>query len=309
MQVMVLGAGAIGGYFGGRLVEGGQDVAFIVREGRKQALLRDGLRIESGFGNFSGSVRAITANEIAAPADIVVLTCKAYDLDAAIDAIRPAVGPQTAVLPLLNGIAHIPKLNAAFGSGRVLGGLAKIAATLSADGSIKHLNDWRYITFGEQDGQVSERVVRLKDAFDRTSVVAKGVPDIMQEMWSKVVHLATVAGMTTLMRASIGEIATTPDGTAVATRFLEANAEIAAREGYPPSEAFLSEYRQLFADRSSGYTASMLRDLEKGGRVEADHIVGFMLQKAREHGLDDSLHQISYTHLKSYEARRAANRL
>jgi 2-dehydropantoate 2-reductase len=308
MQVMCLGAGAIGGYYGGRLIEGGQPVTFLVRERRKQQILADGIRIESQFGDFAGPARAITPDEIAGSADLVILTCKAYDLPSAIDTIRPAVGPDTAVLPLLNGIAHMATLNAAFGPRRVLGGLAKIAATLTPEGVVKHLNDWRYITFGEQDGTDSDRVRALKTAFDRTSVVAKSVPDVMQEMWNKVVHLSTVAGMTTVMRASVGEIAQTPEGTALFLELLESNAAIASREGFAPSEAFLDEYRTLFRNKTSGYTASMLRDLEKRGPIEADHIIGFMRDKAREHGLDERLHRIILTHLKAYEVRRAANR-
>ena len=308
MRVICLGAGAIGGYFGGRLIEGGQPVEFVVREGRKGQLLRDGLVIKSKFGDFTAPVQAMTADEIQGHADIVLLTCKAYDLTAAIETIRPAVGPNTAILPLLNGIAHIETLNGVFGPGRVLGGLAKIAATMNAEGHIIHLNDWRYITFGEQDGSLSDRVTALKAAYDRTSVVATLTTNVLQEMWNKVVHLSTVAGMTTMMRASIGEFARTPHGAALSLELLESNAEIARREGFAPTEAFLEEYRALFTNQASDYTASMLRDIERRGPVEADHIIGFMLQKAGEHGLDDRLYRIILTHLKAYEQRRAAQR-
>lgn len=308
MRVMCLGAGAIGGYFGGRLVEGGQPVEFIVRERRKSQLLSDGLVIRSKFGDVSAPVRALTAEEIDGFADIILLTCKAYDLETAIETIRPAVGPDTAILPLLNGIAHIETLNAVFGPARVLGGLAKIAATLNADGHIVHLNDWRFITFGEQDGTLTDRVNTLKAAFDRTSVVATLTTIVLQEMWNKVVHLSTVAGMTTLMRASVGEIARTPHGKALAVDFLESNAEIARREGFPPTEDFLEEYRSLFRNEASDYTASMLRDIERRGPVEADHIIGFMLKKAEQHGMDAQLYRIMLTHLKAYEQRRAAER-
>jgi 2-dehydropantoate 2-reductase len=213
------------------------------------------------------------------------------------------------ILPLLNGLAHMALLNREFGSDRVLGGLAKIAATLTPEGSIRHLNDWRYVTFGEQNGVISARVLALKAAFDRTSVIAQAVPNIMHAMWEKVVHLTTVAGMTCLLRANVGEIARAEGGSDLLVRFLETNAEVAAREGYAPSEAFLAEYRALFSDRTSTYTASMLRDLEHGGRIEADHIVGFMLDKVRRHGLDDTMHRIAYVHLNSYGERRAAGRL
>ncbi len=259
MRILCLGAGAIGGYFGGRLVEGGANVEFLVRENRQKQLRADGLRIESKYGNVQVPVTAVTDKEAKGPYDIVLLTCKAYDLPNAMATIAPFVGEKTAVLPLLNGVAHIEILNAKFGKERVLGGVAKIAATLTPDGLIKHLNDWRYITFGEQSGEMSPRVVQLKEAFDKTSVIASAVPHIMQAMWEKVVHLSTVAGMTCTMRASVGDIARTRDGSELMIELLERNAEIAGREGHRPSDAFLAEYRQLFNDRTSTYTASMLR--------------------------------------------------
>ena len=306
MRILCLGAGAIGGYFGGRLVEGGTEVDFLVRENRQRQLAAGGLRIESRFGNCSVSVRAVTSAQAKGPYDIVLLTCKAYDLSNAIATIDPFVGPKTAVLPLLNGVAHMDQLNDKFGHGRVLGGVAKIAATLSPDGIIRHLNDWRYITFGEQNGEMSARVEALKAAFDKTSVIAYAVPNIMQTMWEKIVHLSTVAGMTCAMRANVGEIARTADGTEMMIQLLERNAEIAAREGHAPSDTFLAEYRQLFNDQSSTYAASMLRDIQRNGAVEADHILGFMLAKARQHGVDPSLHRFIYVHLQAYEQHRAA---
>lgn len=309
MQVVSLGAGAIGGYFGGRLVEGGCDVTFLVREGRKASLQKNGLRIESQFGNFSGPVHAVTREEIAAPADLVLLTCKSYDLPSAIETIRPAVGPKTAILPLLNGLSHIDDLNRVFGAERVLGGFAKIAVTMLPDGTIKHLNDWRFITFGEQNGAMSERLGAVKALFDRTSVVATAIPNIMAGMWEKLVHLATVAGATAVMRANIGEIARTEEGSALMAELLETNAEIAARAGFAPSAGFLDEYRALLSDRKSMNTASMLRDIESKGQIEADHIIGYLLRKARQYGIDDRLLRVIYVHLKAYEQRREAGRL
>lgn len=307
MRILCLGAGAIGGYFGGRLVEAGTDVEFLVREVRKARIASDGLRIESKYGNCHLKVKAVTADEAKGPYDVVLLTCKAYDLADAMDAIEPFVGPNTAVLPLLNGVAHMEVLDEKFGRNRVLGGVAKISVTLSPDGTIKHLNDWRYITMGEQSGEMSARVLNLKAAFDKTSVVATAVPNIMQVMWEKVVHLSTVAGLTCAMRASVGDIARTNDGTAMLIELLERNAKIAGREGHAPSEEFLAEYCQLFHDKSSPYMASMLRDIERGGPIEADHILGFMLRKARQYGIDPVLHQFIFVHVQAYEQRRAAS--
>ncbi len=310
ISIGVLGAGAVGGYFGGRLVQAGADVTFIVRDRRKAVLAEAGLRLESPVGgNFSAPVQTVASNEIDQPFDIVMLTCKAYDLDSAVEAIRPGIGERTAVLPLLNGIAHIDRLSTEFGPGRVLGGLAKIAATLSEDGVIRHLNDWQYLTFGELDGTMSSRVLQFAAAFEGTGVVATAVPDIQLKMWEKLVHLATIAGMTTLMRANLGEIARTPHGMPIMLRLLEANARIAGLEGFPMSSGFMTEYRAMFSDRTSGYNASMLRDIERKGPVEADHIVGHMLELAHKHGVEELLYQIIHTHLKAYEQRREAGRL
>jgi 2-dehydropantoate 2-reductase len=238
----------------------------------------------------------------------MLLTCKAYDLDTAIKAVRPSVGPETAVVPLLNGLSHIERLNTEFGAGRVLGGIAKIGITLRPDGLIEHLNDWCSITFGEQDGRMSPRVLALKAAFDKTSVKAAAVPDIDQQMWEKLVHLSSLAAMTCLMRANVGEIARTPDGVGLMHTILARNAEIATRAGFPPPPHFVEQFRTLFADPAATYAASMLRDIERRGPVEADHIVGFMLTLARRYGIDDTLHTIAFTHLKAYELRRASGR-
>jgi 2-dehydropantoate 2-reductase len=304
MRVLCLGAGGIGGYFGGRLAEAGFDVTFLVRPAR-HAQMNGRLRIESCYGNADLVAKTSTRDTAEGPFDFIILTCKAYDLPDAIETIAPFVGAETGVLPLLNGVAHIEQLNRRFGKACVLGGVAKIAVTALPDGTIKHLNDWRFITFGEQDGRLSSRVEALKAAFDKTSVVAKAVPNIMQVMWEKIVHLATVAGGTCSLRASVGEIAQTQHGSAFMIDLLEQNAEISKKEGYAPSADFLEEYRKLFRDKSSTYTASMLRDIQRGGPIEADHVIGFMLRKAEQHGIDTRMYRFIYTHLQAYETHRA----
>jgi 2-dehydropantoate 2-reductase len=315
MKILVLGAGAIGGYFGGRLVQGGADVTFLVRARRREQLARDGLRIESPYyGDATLDVRAVAAGELEPRYDLVLFTAKAYDLDDAIATLRPAVAPGCAVLPLLNGIAHIDRLNAAFGREQVLGGAARIQVTLAPDGTIRQFNDWNTLTYGEQSDQraggMSERVTAFTYALAHApGVTAKPVADIMQQMWEKAVHLATAASLTCLMRANIGEIVRTPDGAALLAELLDTNAEIAARNGHRPSLEFSASYRRIFADPQSAYSTSMLRDIERGGPVEADHVVGFMLREAERHGVEAKLLRIAYTHLKAYEARRAAGRL
>ncbi|CAM5196979.1 2-dehydropantoate 2-reductase OS=Castellaniella defragrans OX=75697 GN=HNR28_000988 PE=3 SV=1 [Castellaniella defragrans] len=218
------------------------------------------------------------------------------------------MGAKTAVLPLLNGVRHLERLNDAFGKAHVLGGLAKIVSMVDAEGVVHHLNDWCYITFGEQDGRMSERVTRLQALFPAESVKGTAVPDIQQKMWEKFVPLATVAGIASLMRASVGEIASVPGGTEMLVRFLETNAAIAQAEGYPIPESFLQEYRELFHDKQLESVPSLLRDIERHNRCEGDHILGHMLSLVKKHGMEASLYEIIHMNLQAYEVRRQAGR-
>ena len=309
-KILILGAGGTGGYFGGRLAESEADVTFLVRERRRKILAEQGLRIESPFGDARLAAKTATAADVAPVHDAVILTCKAYDLDAAIAAVAPALAPDGYVLPFLNGIAHIDVLNATFGRDRVLGGTAKIQATIMPDGAIRQFNDWRTLTFGEQSGEMTERVKALAALFKAAKgVEAVAVTDIVQRMWEKLVHLSTAAAMTCLMRANVGEIVRTPYGRELFMDQLRCGAAIAAANGHPPSAAFMRSWEETFSDRESQYSTSMLRDIERGGQTEGEHILGFMLNKAREARISCNMLLLSYTSIKAYEQRRAAGRL
>ncbi|QYK40852.1 MAG: ketopantoate reductase family protein [Paracoccaceae bacterium] len=310
MRILVLGAGGTGGYFGGRLAEGGADVTFLVREARAAALRSNGLRIASQFGDVAMPVQVATSADPGGGYDLALVSCKAYDLDDAIGTLRPAIGPDTAILPILNGIAHLDRLVQVFGEAAVMGGTAKIQVTLSPDGVVQHLNDWRFLTFGERDGRMSDRVAGLAAECARAKgMVAEAVPDIAQRMWEKLVHVATSAGMTCLMRANVGEIVRTEQGRDLLLNLLAANAEVAARSGHPPSEAFMATYRATFSDPASQYSTSMLRDIERGARTEGMHIVGFMAERARAAGIAAPILDFATAHLQAYEQRRLAGRL
>jgi 2-dehydropantoate 2-reductase len=175
---------------------------------------------------------------------------------------------------------------------------------------VKQLNDWRWLTFGETDGSLSPRVRALAELAGRAEgMVAEAVPDIMRRMWEKLVHLGTSALGTVLMRANTGEIARAPGGIAFMHRILARNAAIAAAHGHVMKPGFLADFEALFADPAGGYAASMLRDLEAGGRIEADHILGFLLDAAKAAGVPHELHEAAHIHAKAYEQRRDAGRL
>ncbi len=314
MRVLVLGAGALGGYFGGRLAQGGAgagaDVTFLVRPARAKKLADEGLRIISPFGDATFAVKTITAEALRPGYDIAILTAKAYDLDDAIATLRPAIDGHMAVLPVLNGLSHIETLQTAFGAGNVLGGLAKIQATLRPDGAVQQLNDWRWITFGELDGGTSPRVEALAAAFaPAIGVVAEAVPDIRQRMWEKMVHLGTSAVCTVLMRAAVGEIARAPGGVAFMQGVLEANAAIAAANGHPMPAAFMAQYRAMFSETDSLYATSMLRDVEAAKPSEGEHILGHLAAAAARAGIASPAHDMALLHARAYENRRIAKRL
>jgi 2-dehydropantoate 2-reductase len=217
----------------------------------------------------------------------VIVTCKSYDLDSAIESIAPAVGASTCVLPLLNGVAHVDRLAAAFGAARVAAGACAIPATLAADGEIVHLGTFHSIVFGRLAATAADaqpRLEALRDLYAKTPVPVEIASDMMTALWEKFVGLATLAAMTCLMRAPIGDIVSTDDGEALVAEAFEACLRTAAAEGHPPRDAAVQRFRAMLADRSSTLTASMLRDLEAGGRTEGAHIVGDMLRRARAAG-------------------------
>ena len=308
MRLLILGAGGIGGYFGGRLAQAGVDATFLVRPKRREQIARDGLVIESPLGNARIEAKTAVAGELKPAYDLVLFTCKAYDLDSAIDAIAPAMAGECAVLPLLNGLVHLDRLDARFGAAKVMGGTCQINVGLGPDGTVRHMEPLNRILFGERDRSKSARAQAFADALAKTPIDWTWSEDILQDMWEKVAFLAALAATTCLFRGNVGEIMATPDGKAIAARALEANAAIARAEGHAPREPML-EWALERLTRPGPQSASMLRDMEAGRPVEADHVVGHMLSLARKNGIDETVLAMAYTHLKTYEARRAANRL
>lgn len=302
MRVLVVGAGAVGGYFGGRLLEANQEVTFLVRPRRAAELAASGLVIRSRFGDATiPKPPLVLAENLRQFFDLVLLSCKAFDLEDAIHSFAPAVGPNTAILPLLNGLHHLDILEQRFGAASVLGGQCLIASTLNEKREIAHLNDTHNLSFGERNGAMSDRVREIATVMQTTRFNARASTEIVLEMWEKWVFIATGAGTTCLMRASIGDICSAPRGTEFVLALLEECRSIAAAQGYTPREAALQRARDMLTAKGSGLTASMLRDIERNAPVEADHIIGDLIRRG---GGDFPALRIAYTHLKAYENRR-----
>lgn len=302
MKVLMLGAGATGGYFGGRMLEAGRDVTFLVREHRAAQLRGNGLVIRSPVGDLRLKPQVLISGHVHETFDLVILACKAWDLDAAMTAIAPAVGPDTAVLPLLNGLRHFEALDARFGPDRVLRGLCSIAVQLGSDGAIEHLTRMHALRFGEADNRRTPRIEAIDELMRDCRFDGRASQDISQALWEKWVMLASLAAMTCLLRGSVGEIVACDEGRALMLDTIAEAAAVARAHGHAPRPAVLDGIRAILTEPGSPAKASMLRDREHGGRVEADHILGDLVARGAAHGLDSPLLRAAHASLKMHEA-------
>ena len=296
MKILILGAGGIGGYFGARLMQSGCDVTFLVREARQALIAEQGLRIETPHGAFTVQPRTVTTSTLSAGYDLVILATKAYDLEEGLAGVEKGT-PGAFILPFLNGIDHLDLLDQHFGRARVIGGVAHIAATVAKSGAVQQLSDLHRLTIGARDaaqeGVVQEFIgLCRKSAFD--SVLSA---DIEQVLWDKWVFLATLAGMTTLCRGSVGDIVATPHGESQVRRMYEECQAVAAASGHAVSSEARDRDLALLTAKGSAFTASMLRDLIAGQRTEHEDIIGAMGRRGQAHGLSMDLLLMAYTHL------------
>ncbi len=303
LRTLVVGAGAVGGYFGGRLLAAGRDVTFLVHPRRRADLRAGGLHIRSPLGDVDFiDPQTVTAPEISGPYDLILVACKAYDLPDAMESIERAVGGATTILPLLNGMRHLDALGDRFGPDRVVGGHCRMSATVDERGYIIHLNDRDLLGIGELDGSMTPRSRAVTGEFQAAGFAISPSTRIVQEMWEKWVFIASVAAITCLMRGSIGDIEAA-GGSDLALEVLDEAAEIAAAHGHAPRPDSMAESQALLGRRGWSFAASMLRDLEAGRRCEAEDLLGDLLARSPR-PLRRSLLRIAYVHVMTYEARR-----
>ncbi|RBP07415.1 ketopantoate reductase [Roseiarcus fermentans] len=306
MRILVVGAGATGGYFGARLAEAGRDVTFLVRPDRAAQLRRDGLRVLSPHGDIRLSPRLLVTGEATEPFDVVLLAVKALELERAFDDFAPAVGPQTMILPFLNGLRHIDLLTARFGETPTLGGVCVVAATLDRHGRIVQLTGGtQALTYGERDGSMSERVAKLDEALKGAGFDTRLSSAILLEMWEKWVMLASAGAATCLMRGAIGEIEAVEGGAEATLRCLAETAAIAEASGYPPRTAFLDGTRTMLTQKGSTLATSMYRDMLSGQPVEVEHILGDLTRRARALDVDSPLLDAATVKLRVYQSHIA----
>lgn len=304
MRILIVGAGATGGYFGGRLAQAGRDVTFLVRPRRAEQLRQDGLQIVSPHGDVTLTPNLLVTGTATAPFDAVILAVKAYALDGALEDLAPAIGPATMIMPLLNGMRHLDRLIERFGPAPVIGGVCRVATTLDEKGRIVQLGDFQDLVVGERDGTDSTRVQALHAAIANAGFDAVASTSVMQQMWEKWILLAGGGAITCLLRGNVGEIEAA-GGAPLAVRALAEASAVAAAAGYAPGEKFRANANKMLTAEGSAFATSMYRDMISGQPVEAEHIIGDMLHRAVAAGLDTPLLGAAAAALQIYSHRRA----
>ncbi|WP_405016132.1 ketopantoate reductase family protein [Kitasatospora sp. NBC_00070] len=302
MKILIVGAGATGGYFGARLAQAGQDVTFLVRPGRAEVLRKRGLRIVGPEAEEVVVPRLVTADELDSPYDVVLLTVKATALERSIEDVVPAIGPGTVLVPVLNGMAHLEVLNARFGSAAVLGGVAKVVTTLNEDGDIVRLAPPAVLTVGAQDGP-AERAEEIAGVLRSAGIDGSASADIVGAMWHKWVFISTVGAVTCLLRGTVGEINAVPGGTGFAAGVLAETAAVAAAAGHPVPVAELALIEDMVTQSGSPLVSSMYRDVVAGRPAEVEQLLGDLVARARELRVATPLLDLATLHLRVHQQR------
>lgn len=305
MQILVLGAGAVGGYYGARLAQAGADVSFLVRPGRLEVLRRAGLQVRSALGDVAIQPKLVTAETVRPSYDLVLLTCKGHDLPSAMDAIASTVQEGACVLPFMNGLAAYDKLDERFGRQRVLGGVAYVATALAGE-AIQHFGPNDRVLIGARSPEHASAAAAVHDLFAKTPGMRTLSEDIEQDLWEKWVMITAGSAITSLMRGAIAQVLRADGGRQFVESVIAEVEAVAAATKRPLRPACRDLIARLLLDPQSGWAASMAREIDqKAPRIEVEDIVGDFVRLAERHGVAVPMLRAAYCHLQVYELRAA----
>lgn len=306
MKFLIVGAGATGAYFGAHLAAAGRDVSFLVREQRAQFLAGRGLRISGIDPALRIEPRILTAGQLQETFDVVVLTVKASALARAMADLAPAVGPDTIIIPFINGMGHMEELAAAFGHGKVLGSVVHLVSTINGDGDIEISNPLARWTLGEQNGgetgDLSPRVQSLRAEISVPGFEVVAVPNGLSAMWEKWVFIVAAGAVTCLMRGPVGDIVQCPGGSDFIGAVLAEAAAVSTAAGFPVPAKVLAGSLAFLTTPGSGFTASLYRDVTAGLPHEGEHIIGDFVSRADELGVATPLVSLALLQLRVHDA-------
>lgn len=306
MRVIVVGAGAVGGFMAARMLEAGVDVTLLVREGRKRQLEETGLTVISPAGNYSGRPRLLTSGQPGGSFDLAILASKAYGLPEALDQLKPYLHSRTAVLPFLNGMKHMEQIEAAYPGQPLLGGVARIEATLGEDGTVRHLSPHHLFTYG-RFRNFSDDEYESARAFLSSVPLFAEKPDIERDLWEKYAFINVLSGLTTLFQAPVGDIREAPGGMDTFKRIFTETVNVIRHAGGTLNDDYIDKQLLTVGKLAATSTSSMLRDLRLGLPTESAHIQGYLVELAHRHGCEIPLLEVIYQRLAIYEKARAAS--
>jgi 2-dehydropantoate 2-reductase len=305
MKIAVIGTGGVGGYFGGRLAEAGNEVWFLARGRHLEEIRRSGLKVKSRLGDILiKPANATDTTKDIGPVDLVMIAVKLWDTDAAIEAVKPLLGPNTAVVSLQNGIEAVDRLTGAFGKARLLGGSCQIAAVISGPGIILHTGTMARLTIGELDGKSSARLDALTEAAKQAKIDFVASPDIDKAIWQKFVFLSSFSGVTTLTRLPKGPIYADPDTRALLGAAIAEAVAVARARGVKLADDTADALMKFAEGLPADMKSSMLGDLERGARLELPWLSGTITKLGASLGVPTPVHRVIYQALKPYAEGR-----
>jgi 2-dehydropantoate 2-reductase len=308
MTILVVGAGATGGFFGIRLAQAGREVTFLVRPQRAETLRRRGLRLIGLEHEESIVPQLVTAEELHDPHDMVLLSVKATALRQAIEDLAPAVGPRTRIIPFLNGMAHMDELNARFGTTTVLGGVVRVATQVNGEGDIVQMAPWASMTVGAPDGRAKAPLKEYAAELAGAGFDFSRSDEIITAMWAKWAYISTISSVNCLMRGTVGDAVACPGGAELGPAILAEVAAVASSSGHPVPKRELKAARLAATAPGSALTTSLYRDLQDGNPTEVEQILGDLTRRARLAGLPTPLLDLATLNLRVYEHRRSSGR-
>lgn len=304
MRIAVFGAGGVGGYFGGRLAQAGEDVTFIARGEHLKALQTTGLRVESIKGDFNISpAQAESHPEAVGLVDIILLGVKAWQVSDAAQAVRPMIGAVTIVIPLQNGVEAVRQVTQILGEQHTAGGLCRISSMIAAPGVIRHVGIEPAIVFNWLDGHADERLENLRIAFQRVGVNAEVSADIQVEIWKKFIFIAAISGIGSVTRAPVGAFRSVPETREVLKMAIEEIAAIGRALGVNLPAGIEANTLRFIDSLPAATTASMQRDITNGLPSELDYQNGSVVRLGQECGLPAPVNSFIYACLLPMEER------
>ncbi|EJL85364.1 ketopantoate reductase family protein [Pantoea sp. GM01] len=303
MRILVVGAGATGGYFGARLAQAGRDVTFLVRERRFQQLQQTGLVLKTPGGTEVIPPQLARASTLNGHFDLIILTVKSFGLDQAMNDIAPAVGPDTLIMPILNGMRHIDTLRARFGD-KVIGGLCKINATLGENGEVMQMTPLHRLYYGALDGNNDARLQRIDETLRAAQFDTIFSDNIISELWEKWLLLSTLGAVCCIARGNTQQVLNSNGGEALLQTIFGEVLAVLSAEGYQQRPAVTAKIYETLNNSQAAMTSSMYRDLTQGFEIEADQVIGDLLVRGARSGIVTPLLNAVYVNLQVYVQNR-----